>query len=106
MAAIWTRDTPWRQGHVLPLEAIQTLRLAHPDAPDSTCAVVISHDCDLANDDLQIESSVEIIIGCHPTKVDGNYFWAKNPRILQLDVLRGGTPVDADRKLTHLERMC
>lgn len=90
MAAIWTRDTPWRQGSVLPADAIQALGLAHPDTPDATCVVVISHDCDLANDDLQIEPEVEVIIGCHPQKADGNYFWAKAPRTLHLDVLRNG----------------
>lgn len=92
MVAIWTRDTPWRQGHVLSAEAVQTLGLVHPDALDATCVVVISHDCDLANDDLQIEPNVEIIIGCHPTKENGNYFWAKAPRTLHLEVLRGGVP--------------
>lgn len=92
-AATWTRDTPWRQGHVLPLEAIKSLGLVHPDAPDSTCVVVISHDCDLANDDLQTEPNVEVVIGCHPKNVDGNYYWAKAPRILHLDALDGNDPV-------------
>ncbi len=87
MAATWTRDTPWRQGHVLSAEAIQALDLTHPDTPDATCVVVISHDCDLANDVLQIEPDVEVIIGRHLPKGDGNYFWAKAPRTLHLDVL-------------------
>jgi len=88
MAAIWTRDTPWRQGHVLTAEAIQALGLVDPEIPDSTCVVVISHDCDLANDDLQIEPNVEIIIGRHLPEGNGNYFWAKAPRTLHVDVLR------------------
>ena len=74
MAATWTRDTPWRQGHVLTAEAIQALGLSHPETPDSTCVVVISHDCDLANDALQIEPDVEVIVGRHLPKGDGNYF--------------------------------
>lgn len=86
MAAIWTRDTPWRQGHVLTAEAAQTLGLPHPETPDSTCVVVISHDCDLANDALQIEPDAEVIIGRHLPKGDGNYFWAKAPRTLHVDV--------------------
>lgn len=93
MTAIWNRDTPWRQGHVLPPEAIQALGLSHPNVPDSTCVVVISHDCDLANDDLQSEPGVEIIVGCYLTKGDGNYFWAKAPRTLHLEALHGGVPV-------------
>lgn len=88
MAANWTRDTPWRQGHVLTADAIQALGLSHPETPDSTCVVVISHDCDLANDALQIEPDVEIIVGRHLPKGDGNYFWAKAPRTLHIDVLQ------------------
>ena len=88
MAAIWTRDTQWRQGRVLTTEAAQALGLTHPEAPDSTCAVVISHDCDLANHDLQVEPNVEIIVGRHLPKGDGNYFWAKAPRTLHVDVLK------------------
>lgn len=92
MATIWTRDTPWRQGHVLTAEAIQALGLSHPETPDSTCVVVISHDCDLANHDLQVEPHVEIIIGRHLPEGNGNYFWAKAPRTLHVDVLRDDAP--------------
>ncbi len=91
MAAIWTRDTPWRQGHVLTTEAIQALGLSNPEAPDSTCVVVISHDCDLANDVLQIEPDVEVIVGRHLPKGDGNCFWAKAPRRLHVDVMQNGS---------------
>ena len=91
MAAIWTRKTPWRQGHILTAEAIQALKLSHPETPDLTCVVVISHDCDLANDVLQIEPDVEIIVGRHLQKGDGNYFWAKAPRTLHVDVLQNDT---------------
>lgn len=91
MAAIWTRDTPWRQGHVLTAEATKALELSHPETPETTCVVVISHDCDLANDALQIEPDVEVIVGCHLPTGDGNYFWAKAPRTLHVDVLQNGT---------------
>ena len=91
MAATWTRDTPWRQGHFLTAEAIEALGLSHPETPDSTCVVVISHDCDLANDALQIEPDVEVIVGRHLPKGDGNYFWAKAPRTLHVDVLQNDT---------------
>lgn len=91
MVAIWTRDTPWRQGHVLTADATQALGLSHPEVPETTCVVVISHDCDLANDALQIEPDVEVIIGRHLSKGNGNYFWAKAPRTLHVDVLRSDT---------------
>ena len=92
MATIWTRDTPWRQGHLLTAEAIEALGLAHPETPDSTCVVVISHDCDLANDALQNEPDVEVIVGRHLPQGDGNYFWARAPRTLHVDVLRADNP--------------
>lgn len=90
MLAKWTRDTLWRQGAVLPSVAVQALGLSPQDTPDTTCVVVISHDCDLANDDLQIEPVVEIIIGCRMLKADGNYTLAKAPRTLHLEILRKG----------------
>ena len=92
MAGSWTRDTPWRQGHVLTADASQALGLIHPEASDSTCVVIISHDCDLANDALQIEPDVEVIVGRHVPKGAGNYYWAKAPRTRHVDVLQNGIP--------------
>jgi hypothetical protein len=91
MAATWTRDTPWRQGHLLTPEAALAFGFSHPESPDATCVVVISHDCDLANDALQIEPDVEVIIGRHVQKGDGNYFWAKAPRTLHIDTSHNGS---------------
>jgi hypothetical protein len=89
MAVAWTRDTPWRQGHILTMDAAEALGLLHPETPDSTCVVVIGHDCDLANDDLQVEPDVEVIVGRWLDQGNGSYFWAKAPRTLHADVLRG-----------------
>lgn len=91
MTSLWTRDTPWRQGHALTAEAAQALGLSHPESPDSTCVVIVSHDCDLANDALQIEPNVEVIVGHYLSKGDGNYFWAKAPRKLHMDAQKNGT---------------
>lgn len=91
MAELWTRGTPWRQGHLLTEEAALALGLLHSESPDLTCVVVVSHDCDLANDALQIEPDVEVIVGRRVQKGDGNYFWAKAPRTLHIDALRSGT---------------
>ncbi len=96
MAVMWNRDTPWRQGNVLPLAAIKELELALSDAPDTTCVVVISHDCDLANDDLQVEPDVEVIIGRLLQKGNGNFYWAKAPRTLHLEVQHEGFNVVAE----------
>lgn len=89
----WTRDTPWRQGHILPPEAVQALGLIHPETPEITCVVVISHDCDLANANLQAEPHVEVIVGREPQKGNGSFFWAKSPRTLHVEILKQGAPV-------------
>lgn len=93
MAVVWTRDTLWRQGHVLTMEAAERLGLRHPETPDATCVVVISHDCDLANDNLQVEPDVEVIVGRRLPKGDGNYYWAKAPRTLHAAFSQGDTEV-------------
>lgn len=91
MAANWTRDTPWRQGHLLTPEAALALGLSHTESPDLTCVVVISHDCDLANEALQVEPDIEVIVGRRIQKGDGNYFWAKAPRTLHIDAQHRGS---------------
>lgn len=92
--AAWTRETPWRQGHVLSLETARDLELIHPAGVEATCVVVSSHDCDLANSNLKVEPNVEVIVGCLPDKVNGNFTWAKSPRSLHLEAgHNGGTVV-------------
>lgn len=83
---MWSRDTPWRQGHILTPDAIKQLGLTHPNGAEEICVMVVSHDCDLANEDLATEPNVEIIIGCHPKTIDGNFFWSKAPRKLHFEV--------------------
>jgi len=82
MAEEWKRDTPWRQGHLLPPEALSLLGVSD----EGTFAVVISHDCDLANDDLEEEPNVEVILGKmgDPSK-SGNLRWGKSPRHIHLE---------------------
>lgn len=92
-AKTWTRETPWRQGHVLPVGAVNALGLAHPEGLESTCVVVVSHDCDLANDDMQLEPNVEVIVGTVLSDANGNFSWAKSPRTLHAEVIRDGAAV-------------
>lgn len=92
----WTRETRWRQGSVLPDGALQRFELHHAAKEAVTCAVVISHDCDLANDDLNVEPLVELIIGQVTDKIDGNYTWGKAPRTVHYPVSFNGTT-------THIE---
>lgn len=92
----WTRATPWRQGHVLRAEVAAALGLAHPGDGATTCVVVISHDCDLANDDLVAEHDVEVIVGRLVAKPNGNFQWGKAPRTLHLDMKRAGAVISIE----------
>lgn len=93
-AVTWTRKTPWRQGHVLPVDAVKELGLTHPIGLESTCVVVVSHSCDLVNDDMQLEPNVEVIVGRVLNKpIDGNFSWAKSPRTLHTELTRDGEVV-------------
>jgi hypothetical protein len=91
----WSRETPWRQGHVLCPRALAATGLSHADA-DATCVVVISHDCDLANDDLDDEPDVEVIVGCVVAVPNGSFSWGKAPRKLHLLMERNGAEVTAE----------
>lgn len=86
----WTRDTPWRQGQVLPSEAVVHLELASADAVEGVRVVVISHDCDLANDDLDVEPEVEVLVGAVVGALNGNFAGGKSPRTLHLQANRPG----------------
>lgn len=66
------------------------LGLVHECDPASTCVMVISHDCDLANDNLKAEPHVEVIVGRTVDKEDGNFAWAKAPRTLHLRLKEDG----------------
>jgi len=92
-ATPWTRETRWRQGSVLPLAAVEQLQLHHPTDAAATCVVVISHDCDLANDNLTVEPHVELIVGRLVDQASGNYTWGKAPRTLHYTVTRSADPV-------------
>jgi hypothetical protein len=100
----WTRETSWRQGHVLPNEATSALNLLHRESPHETCVVVVSHDCDIAQDDLGIEPGIEVIVGRCIEKIDHNFSSTKNPRVLHLEMKRGGAIIavalDATKKQT------
>lgn len=90
----WTRDTPWRQGHVLSPEAVIHLELASAESAQQVRAVVISHDCDLANDNLDAEPEVEVLVGGVAAALNGNFAWGKSPRTLHLQVQKAeGTEV-------------
>jgi hypothetical protein len=92
----WTHGTNWRQGHVLTPEAAAHFRLVNAASPQSTCVVVVSHDCDLAIADLTVEGFAEVIVGRLVDRQDGNFAWAKSPRTLHY-------PVRCDGSIVHVE---
>lgn len=81
MADEWTRATPWAQGGLVSQDDMEALGLAEAG---SCWGVVISHDCDLANDNLDIEPAVELIVAQLASRPDGNCQHAKNARKLHI----------------------
>jgi hypothetical protein len=96
--AAWNRDTPWRQGHVLTSESSVALGTVTAENAGSAFAVVISHDCDLAQDP-EAEPLVEIIIAKRIEKADGNFTHAKNSRRLHLACSMGEAAVYLDMQV-------
>ena len=66
------------------------LGLKKPIDEEDTTVVVISHDCDLAVDNLDVEPKVKVIIGRLVAVPNGNFTWAKAPRTLHLPMVRDG----------------
>ncbi len=85
----------------------QSLQELYPKASGDSVAIAISHSCDIANDDLEAEPSVEFALGCRIESCDGNFVGAKNPRKLHLHThLKGdfqGLEVVASRKFNLLK---
>jgi hypothetical protein len=87
----WSRNTSWRQGSVLAQEDFRAAGLS--DVPDADLAVVISHDCDIANENLDAEPAVEFILARVLEQEDGNCTYGKNPRSLHLEYGQEGKTI-------------
>lgn len=81
----WTRGSAWRQGSVLTQDAVDEFGLGLSEDRERVRVVVISHDCDLAND-ITKEHFVEVIIGRLVDQADGNSSWGKSSRTLHYTV--------------------
>ncbi len=81
--AEWDRDTPWRQGNILGSDAIEALKLRHPESQEKTLVVVATHDCDLAQHP-DAEPGIELVVG-RLTDKNGNYAHAKSARRLHVE---------------------
>ncbi|MGH8807205.1 MAG: hypothetical protein ACREX0_04935 [Noviherbaspirillum sp.] len=103
----WDRNTPWRQGNLIDLDAAKRLGIEHNAFPEATAPVVISHDCDLAQSAAN-EPFVEVIVGRFVSAADGNFTHAKNLRKLHLPYVDGNREVfvelvAVDKKLVPKE---
>lgn len=88
----------WRQGHLLTAEAAVALGFRHVVNPEQTMVVVVSHDCDLAQES-EFEPVVEVIVGQVIEKLDGNCTHAKTPRKLHIE-FDGDLPCFAEFEAT------
>lgn len=91
----WDRHTPWRQGHALTHETAVTLGLVGVGESETAVAMVVSHDCDLAQTP-DVEPAIEIIVGGRVAAADGNFSHAKNPRRLHLPCTENGSTIFLD----------
>ena len=81
--ATWDRNTIWRQGHLLSADTVVAFGLNGDAPPEEVAAVVISHDCDLAQSP-DAEPHVEVVVGRFIHQIDGNYTHGKNVRRLHI----------------------
>jgi hypothetical protein len=93
------RDTQWRQGDLLTDESAQLFGFVN-SADSNKCAVVISHDCDLANDS---ETFVEVIMCSSVQTADAMVSNARNPRRLHLK-FKSDADADLIVELRHIDR--
>lgn len=93
------RNTEWRQGDLLTDEQAHAMGLVQ-SLGSIDCVVLISHDCDLANDS---ETFVEVIVGSLVQAADPMLANARNPRRLHLEFVSqsGG---DMCVELRHVDR--
>jgi hypothetical protein len=75
----WSRDTKWRQGSILDEACANALQLL---VSDRTIYIAITHDCDIAHENLEIEPEIEFVRATRIDRIDGNFSNAKNSRTL------------------------
>jgi hypothetical protein len=95
------RNTEWRQGSVITQESFSTLCPA--EKGQDTHAIVISHDCDLPNEN---EELVEIILGPRIPDADSHFTHARHIRRLHIAYQIKNSSKLAVIELTHARRQC
>lgn len=67
----WLRETSWRQGKLLPRESLHELSAVALEE-NADMAIAISHDCDITNDNIEAEPSVEFVLVKTIETIDGH----------------------------------
>lgn len=80
----WTRESNYRQGCLVSATSLGDAVSGIDTPADIDYYVVITHDCDIANDNLVAEPVIELISARIVEKSNGNFEYAKNPRKLHL----------------------
>jgi hypothetical protein len=75
------RERGWRQGRLLDGAIARSLLANDDDLDDFDDFVIISHSCDVVSDDFEKEPTVELIGRRRIDSADGNYAFAKSPRL-------------------------
>jgi hypothetical protein len=100
----WKRATAWRQGSVVPRDAAISLGILGEAQTGAEVLLVVSHDCDIAEDNLDLEPTVEGIVGEIVDDADPNLTYAKSTNTLHLKILLEDHPcvvqLRAPRKLS------
>ena len=84
------RKNGWHQGNIIDDEATVHVLLENsywyklPDCKSPAFLIVISHDCDILNNKLEDEPYIDLLSGFFENR-DGNFFYGKNPRRLQIE---------------------
>jgi hypothetical protein len=95
----WSRDTLWRQGSTLSADDAKAFNLARR-FPGCPFGIVISHSCDIVNDDLLAEPDVELAAARLIDKANPNFTHAKNTRLLHVGVSDSGKGTFAELSAT------
>jgi hypothetical protein len=93
---IWSRDTQWHQGSVLSAESARKLKLQDSDA---FLHIAISHDCDIANENVINEPQIEFMRGKLAYGGQGKFCDAQNARTLRIHIQNSGIPQDIELKI-------
>jgi ribosomal protein L20A (L18A) len=108
----WTRDTPWRQGQLLPSEVVEPLKKSSCIPEEligvaNPLVIVASHDCDIAQSE-EKEPNIEVVFGRRIEVLDGNCTNAKAPRTLHIQ-FEGTPPLLAEfvaRNKQSIQKTC